>query len=429
MIVLILLNALAPLAALGVAAAFLFSPRRHLLRDLPSELGERLGGLSAAARAALAGRRVLWVHAASAGEVAAVAEMLRRLRHEPSPAAVVLSTMTRAGRDAAQRLEGVDVAVLAPIDCCWTVRRFLRQTRPFALILVETELWPNMIEFSGRQGLRLALVNGRISERSFGRYRLAAPFLRPILARLDKVAAQTQADARRFMALGVLEERIAVAGNMKYDRLSAAQDERGRQKLDSLGWQGRCVLVAGSTHPGEEEIVLQGFLAARRKFPRLGLVLAPRHVERADGAAARLQSLGVKFARLSQDQPAPDCDALLVDSMGWLQSFYACASAAFVGGTLVPVGGHNVLEPAAAGAPVIFGPHVANTRETAEALISCGAGFMARDAGALSDVLCRLLAEPEFASRCGTQAKKLVRQLQGATQRSMDQLSCILNLR
>jgi 3-deoxy-D-manno-octulosonic-acid transferase len=424
LLVLLALNLAAPLAVLGVLAKFIFSARRGLLRDLPAELDERLGGLPEEARAKLAGRPVLWIHAASAGEVAAVSEIVRRLSRRDGAPAVLLTTTTRSGRDAAARLSCVAVAALAPIDCWPAVRRFLRQARPYALVLVETELWPNMIELSARAGLKIGLVNGRISERSFPRYRMIAPLLRPFLARIDRVAARTDMDGRRFIALGMPRDRVLVAGNMKYDRL-ASPDERGRAELARLGWQAAPVLVAASTHPGEEEVLLEAFAGLRRRFPGLKLVLAPRHVERHDEAAASLREAGLPFCRLGGEAPDGAC-VLLVDAMGWLVSFFPCARAAFVGGTLVPVGGHNILEPAMAGIPVIFGPHVEHTREAAQALLGCGGGFQVADAAALAQVLERLLAAPQDASSSGAKGQALVRSWQGATARTLEHLGAVL---
>lgn len=426
-LVLLLLNLLAPLVVAGIVLKFLLSPRRGLLRDLPEELGERLGRLPPEALARLAGRPVLWVHAASAGEVAAVAEILRRLKERPGAPAVVLTTTTRAGRDAAARLASVDASALAPVDCWPAVRRFLGRVKPYALVLVETELWPNTIELCARAGLRIGVVNGRVSERSFPRYRLIAPLLRPFLRRIVRVAARTEVDAQRFAALGLPRERILVAGNMKYDRL-AAGDERGRAELSRLGWQAAPVLVAASTHPLEEEMVLEAFAVLRRRSPDLKLVLAPRHVERAGDAAQTLLRTGLPFCRLGGQSPAEAC-VLLVDAMGWLPSFFVCARAAFVGGSLVPVGGHNVLEPAVAGIPVIFGHHVEHTREAAGALLACGGGFQVSHAGSLAEVLGRLLDSPQEAVSSGAKALALLRSWQGATARTLDHLGPVLDFK
>jgi 3-deoxy-D-manno-octulosonic-acid transferase len=293
-------------------------------------------------------------------------------------------------------------------------------------VLVETELWPNMIELSARAGLRIGVVNGRISERSFPRYCLIAPLLRPFLRRIDRVAARSEVDGQRFVALGVPRDRVLAAGNMKYDRL-ASGDERGRAELARLGWDGAPVLVAASTHPVEEEIILEAFVGLRRRLPALKLVLAPRHVERADDAAAALQKSGLAFCRLGGATP-PEACVLLADAMGWLPSFFACAKAAFVGGSLVPVGGHNVLEPAVAGIPVIFGPHVEHTREAAQALLVCGGGFQVTDAASLAAVLERLLGTAEAAESAGRSAQALAQSWQGATQRTLGHLEAVLSV-
>ena len=423
-LVLILIDFLSPFIALGVIVKFLLSPRRGLIRNLPDELNERFGGLCAQKLDKLAGRPALWVHAASAGEVAAVEEFLRRLRERPDAPAVVLTTMTRSGREAASRLAQADVAALAPIDCWPAVRRFLRRVRPYALILVETELWPHMVELSARAGVRIGLVNGRVSERGFGRYRLVSPFLRRFWGRLERAAAQSEADARRFAALGVPAERIFITGNMKYDRLKAGADDRGRAEIARLGWQGVPLLVAASTHPGEEEILLEGFLEVRRRHPDLRLILAPRHVERCDAAAETLRLFGLSFVRLGQE--SKNCDALLVDAMGWLPSFYACAGAVFVGGSLVPVGGHNLLEPAASGVPVLFGPYTSHARQAAEALKDCGGGFEVTGSATLATTLERLLDQPALAKECGRKAQALVHSLQGATARTLEHLAPLI---
>ncbi|MBI5241585.1 MAG: 3-deoxy-D-manno-octulosonic acid transferase [Elusimicrobia bacterium] len=425
LLVLAVLNLLAPLVVLGVVLKFLLSPRRGLLRDLPAELGERLGRLPAPALARLAGRPVLWVHAASAGEVAAVAEILRRLKSRPAAPALLLTTTTASGRDAAMRLGLADIAALAPLDCWPAVRRFLRQARPYALILVETELWPNMIELSARAGLRVGLVNGRVSGRSFPRYQLVAPFLRPFLARLDRVAVRTELDSLRLASLGVPLERLLTAGNMKYDRL-APGDDRGREELARLGWKGSRVLTAASTHPGEEETLLEAFAALRGRFADLKLVLAPRHVERAEAAAETLRAKGLPFCRLG-GTPDPQACVLLVNAMGWLPSFFACSAAAFVGGTLVPVGGHNVLEPAVAGIPAVFGPHTEHTREAAQALLACGGGCEVSDSASLQGVLGRFLDSPGAASASGRKALALLNSWRGATQRTLDHLAPVIS--
>ncbi|MDD5657038.1 MAG: glycosyltransferase N-terminal domain-containing protein [Elusimicrobia bacterium] len=426
-LILALLDLLAPVAALGVTLRFLFSSRRGLLKDLPGELAQRLGKLSPENRARLAGGPVLWVHAASAGEVAAVEELLWRVKDGPAAPKILLTATTAAGRRAAQALSCVDAAALAPLDCWPAVSRVLATARPYALLLVETELWPHMIELAHRGGAAVALVNGRVSDRSFPRYRLIAGLLRPFLRRLTRLAAQTEADARRFSRLGVAPGAISIVGNMKYDRPEYDCDAAvARERILRLGWVGMRLFVAGSTHPGEHELVLSAFRAARARFPDLRLVLAPRHVEKALAVERTLADSGVPFARWSDKDGLPGADCLLLDAMGVLRAFYAQAAVAFVGGTLVPVGGHNLLEPALAGVPVLFGPHFENARQAAELLAASGCGFKVDGATALAAKLCEMLDNPKRAVELSLKTRDLASKLRGATGRTLDWLAPIL---
>jgi 3-deoxy-D-manno-octulosonic-acid transferase len=422
---LVLLNLLAPLLGLAVVLVFLFSPRRALLRRLPEELRERLGRPSAGALEKLAGREVLWVHAASAGEVAAVEGLLARLRRLPEAPAVVMTCTTLAGRNEARRRKVADAAFLAPLDCWPAVGRFLGAVRPYALLLVETELWPNMLYRAKAAGLRIGLVNGRLSARSFERYRLVAYLLRSFLAGIDRLAVQSEADGRRFKVLGAAAERVQVVGNMKFDRLQAGDPTEAGARLRALGWQDCPLWVVGSSHPGEEETVLSAFLSARRRFPSLRLVLAPRHVERSASAAQLLKAAGLPHC-LWSSTPDASAQALVLDSLGVLVSFYPYASFSLVGGTLVPVGGHNVLEPALAGSVVLFGPHTAHTRQAAELLAGGGCGFLVKNETELSARLEDLLSDPEHTAALGRQAQALARSLQGATERTWDHLVPVL---
>ncbi|MEK7857901.1 MAG: glycosyltransferase N-terminal domain-containing protein [Elusimicrobiota bacterium] len=425
MIVLVLGNLMAPLAALGVVLAFLLSPRRRVLRGLPAELSERFGSLPDEARRALAGRPVLWVHAASAGEVLAVDGLIRTLKAGAAAPAVLLSCTTMAGREAAKRLGAADAAVIAPLDCWPAVTRFLEAAKPYSLILVETELWPNMIAAASRRGLKIGLVNGRLSERSFSRYLLARPLLAPFLRKVCRLAVQGEADGERFRALGAPEGSVLVVGNMKYDRVKVPDTAAAAQRLRALGWDGAPVFVAGSTHPGEEEAVLGAFLSAQARHPALKLVIAPRHAERAADTAASLKERGVTFTSWSASDGAPAGDCLLIDRLGPLASFYPSATVSFVGGTLVPVGGHNVLEPALAGSPVLFGPHTAHTRQAAELLASAGCGHVVSDQAELAARLDDALSFPERTRAQGEQARRLARGLQGATERTLVHLAAV----
>ncbi len=400
-LVLLAENLLFPFVALGVVLKFLISPRRSVLKGLGDELEERFGG-------GVFRGEALWVHAASAGEVNAVRPLLAALRKARPGDKILLTTLTAAGRERARALPEVDSGALAPLDFWPAVSRFLSRVRPKALILVETELWPHLIALTGAP---VVLVNGRLSERSFGRYRLIAPLLRPFVSRLAAVGAQTEADAGRFRALGARD--VSVTGNLKYD--ASAEPAAAFP----LPWD-EPFIVAASTHPVEEEAVVDAWLSARAAEPRLKLILAPRHVERADQAAALLARKGVSFARASD--PEWPADALLLDRLGLLRGLYRGALACFVGGTFVPIGGHSLIEPALAGLPVLFGPHTEHTREPARLLESAGAGFCVADRTALAEKLLELVLDPARAKAQGALARKTAEALQGATARTMSLL-------
>lgn len=423
-VVLLLEAALAPLGALAIVLSFLVSPRRARLAGLRDELPERLGSIRDTALDRLRGREIWWFHAASAGEVAGLAPILEALHRKEPARALVLTTTTLSGREAARALPFVAWAQLAPVDAWPFVARFIKALSPRRLILAETELWPTTLILAGRAGLSPALVNARLTDRSFSRYALLSGLLAPALGSLGLVAAQSEDDAARFTLLGVPTGRVKVTGNAKYDRVAApAASAAARAKVAALGWGRDPLFVAGSTHPFEEEMVLAAFLAARGVEPRLRLVLAPRHLERAADAADLLARAGVKLSRWSGASEAGS-DALLLDEMGVLPSFYALARAAFVGGTLVKVGGHNLLEPALAGVPVLFGPHTRHIERPAELLAAAGGGGRrVADAGQLAARLIEFAKDENAALAAGASARKAAEGLRGASARTLAALS------
>ncbi|MBI5883052.1 MAG: DUF374 domain-containing protein [Elusimicrobia bacterium] len=421
---------LAPVVAAGFALKMLASPRRKLMLPLPEEWKERTGRVDAGKLAAAPARPVLWVHAASVGEAAAAQLLIERVLGRKAPPSVVVTCNTAAGRSRALKIPGISAAWLAPLDSLPTVGRFLDAVRPYALLLIETELWPGMLEAAFRRGLKVGLANGRLSPRSFGAYRLFKPLISPFLRRLDRVAAQTPSDAERFLALGADRDRVAVCGNMKFDLIAPpAGLDRTRESLRRLGWEASPLLVAGSTHPVEEEAVVAAFQQLRRSHPGLRLVLAPRHPERGADAAAMLTRLGVRFALWSRlGEGLGDRECLLIDVMGVLPAWYAFASVCFVGGTLVPVGGHNLLEPAAHGKPSVFGPHTFHTEQSALALARSGGGVRVRGPEELAAAFGKLLAEPEFSRKAGEKARETLAGLQGGIERTLAHLGPCLEV-
>jgi len=374
-----------------------------------THLGERFG----------LGPRVyapsLWVHAVSVGEVSAAAALVRALRARHPGMPCVLTTATPTGRAQAATLFGADVDVrFLPYDTPGAVRRFLARIRPRVAIIMETELWPNLLRECGRRGVPVLFASARLAARYVPRYRRFGTLFSAAL-RDAWVAAQSAADAERFIALGADPARTRVVGNVKFDmQLGEAVAEKGSElQLRYLG--ARPVWTAGSTHEGEEELLLDAHAMLERTVPGALLVLAPRHPQRFEGVAALLERRGVIFERRSRTEAVrAESQALLLDTMGELTAFYAASDAAFVGGSLVPVGGHNLLEPASVGVPVITGTHTQNAPEIARLLVEAGGALEVADGTALAAAAARLLADPELRGRMGASARRFVESHRGS---------------
>jgi len=380
----------------------------------------------------------VWVHAVSLGEVQAAAALVTALR-EREPARTVLFTVgTLTGMQRAEatfgrlRTEpGALVLAYAPIDLPGAVRRFLDHFRPAALLLLEMEIWPNLLKGCDVRGIPVGIASARLSERSAERYRrFGRTLILSAMRRLHIIAAQTAADAQRFIDVGVPPERVRVGGNLKFDfAMPADLSARAAALRGALG--GRRVWVAGSTHEGEEAVCLA---AQRQLEKRLGpdaplLILVPRLTGRFDLVAEWLAGERVAFARRSQGAPPlfSGCNVLLVDTLGELMDFYATAEVAFVGGTLVPgIGGHNLLEPAALGLPVIAGPHTDNAPQVAQLLADAGALQVVEDAAAMTTALARLLQDVEARIAAGTAGRAVVETNRGAVARCLELISAVL---
>jgi 3-deoxy-D-manno-octulosonic-acid transferase len=408
---------LAPFVGLGVVLGFFFSRRRGALSGLATDLPERLGSVASPALARLSGRRVWWLHAASAGEVNGLAPLIEAVFALPDAPALLVTTTTASGRAAARANPRVAWAQLAPIDAWPFVARFIRSVRVERLILTETELWPTMIILAAEAGLSPTLINGRMTRRSFARYRWFSLLLSPAIESLSALGAQSEVDADRFASIGVPESVVSVRGNTKYDRVPAPADGAAvKARVAELGWTRLPLFVAGSTHPIEEQAVIRAFLHARRVTPNLKLVMAPRHIERADEAFAALRRMGLPAARW-RGWSEPGVEALLIDAMGVLPAFYPLARAAYVGGTWTPVGGHNILEPALAGVPVLYGPYTDHVSLPARLLEEGGGGVRVNGPGDFAMQLSQLIADPDRARAVGAKARALAERLRGATPR------------
>jgi 3-deoxy-D-manno-octulosonic-acid transferase len=375
-------------------------------------------------------RSSLWLHAVSLGEVSAAAALVRALRERHPGVPFVLTTATLTGRAQAAALFGADVDVrFLPYDTPGAVRRFLARIRPRAAIIMETELWPNLLHECGRRGVPVLFASARLAARSVSRYRRFGTLFSRSLQNAW-VAAQSAADAERFIALGADPARTSVIGNLKFDmRLGEAVIGRGQELRRSfLGT--RPVWTAGSTHQGEEELVLDAHIAVQRSLEGALLVLVPRHPQRFDSVAALLEQRGLVYDRRSRCETVrSEAQVLLLDTMGELTVFYAACDAAFVGGSLVPVGGHNLLEPAALGVVSITGPYTENGPDIARLLIEAGGAFEVTDSAALAAAVTRLLAEPALREGMGERARRLVEAHRGSLARLLVLIEPLLDSR
>jgi len=389
---------------------------------------ERLGRLPAGLADSAA--PAVWIHAVSVGEVLAARPLVRALRDRLRGHRIVLSTTTVTGQALARRTVGeADAVFFAPFDWVGPVRQALAAVRPSLLVLVETELWPNLIRQAHLAGTRVAVVNGRISARSFRRYRLVSTLLRRVLGEVDLFLMQAEAHAERIRALGAPPGRVRVTGNLKYDALppeARTSEPLARLLLD--GQPDRVLWIAGSTVPGEEEHVLRALREVRARVPGVRLVIAPRHPERFAEVAPLAEKAGFSATRRTAlgDRPWSDGDVLVLDTMGELAQAYALATVVFVGGSLEPAGGHNVLEPAVAGKAIVVGPHMENFQEIADLFRGEGALVQVASPGELGGAIAGLLSDPERRRAVGARARALVARHRGAVAGTLDALAELL---
>ena len=363
----------------------------------------------------------VWVHAVSVGEVNAVAPLVDALLRRVPAQRLLVTTITPTGSARVRALWGDRVEhVYLPYDLSGAVRRFLAHFSPRIALVVETELWPNMLFCSREAGIPAYLVNARLSERSLRGYRVLRPLLARALRTLRRIAAQSPDDARRFAALGAEETALAVTGNLKFDiAIDTGQIARTASAFrERIG--ARPVWIAASTHPEEEALVVEMHRRLRERWPDLLMLWAPRHPERFRGAAQQAVEAGWAVAtRKLTHWPDPEDAVFVIDTLGELQQFYACADVAFVGGSLQDVGGHNLLEPAAVGTPVVTGPHLHNFADIARQMQLSGALRVGEDAEAVTAGLQALLADPQAREAMREAGQVLVHNGRGAVQRTL----------
>jgi 3-deoxy-D-manno-octulosonic-acid transferase len=363
----------------------------------------------------------IWVHAVSVGEVQAAAPLVHALLERFPDVPLVLTTVTPTGRARAQALfkNRVDVRYV-PIDLPGSVRRFFERVRPRLAVILETEIWPNLYNRCGRLNVPLVLASARISPRSVNRYRRLVGLFRETLSHGIFIAAQSEDDAERFRSIGANAQRTHVIGNIKFDFGYPPDIAARGHELRTLLGVHRPVWVAGSTHAKEEDVLLDAHALIRQRYTNALLVLVPRHPPRFAEVAASLAARGVPYVtRTSGAVVAPEAQVFLLDTLGELPPFYAAGDVAFVGGSLVPIGGHNLLEPAALAEPIVAGPHNFNSADIARLLIERGAVKIVHDAAELAKVVDELLSHPAARAQMGAAGRKAMDENRGAVGRLM----------
>ena len=399
---------------------------RSASRGRPAAFLERFGRVSSGELARIGNRPVIWLHAVSVGEAIASRPLLKALRHRYPGHCIVVSTTTETGRGVASGFPEKDLCIYFPFDFLPAVQRTLDALKPELVIIMETDIWPNFNREAERRGIPLILANGRISDRSFGRYLRFRWFFCHALRHFSALCMQTDTDRERVCAIGAPPERTLASGNLKYDipYRSISEQEKAALRERYAIPDRLTVVTAGSTHPGEEELVLGAYQELLVANGSLFLVLVPRHPERAGEVAALLERINIPFRRkttLGADAaPFAGGQVLLVDTIGELMDLYALSDLVFVGGSLVPTGGHNLLEPASVGVPSIFGPHMTNFREIAGLVLRYEAGIQVDGAAGLV-AACRGLIDDIGQRRLlGRNGLRMMEENGGATERHME---------
>lgn len=421
------------LTVLFLPVVFLFLAARLAARPAYREgIAQRFGWYPDDFFLPLRGRKVFWVHAVSVGEVLSSRLLIQSLRERYPHVAIVFSTVTPTGQAAARRhLEGVDRFIYFPFDLIWVARSVVRKISPALFIFLETEIWPNCLLALSENKTPCVLLNGRLSERGFRRYRKIRFFLSEVFPKISIFLMQTGRDVEKMVDLGAPSDRVELTGNIKYDQ---AVSKRGSEGIGSLraelGLRREEVLaVAGSTHEGEEEAVLEAYSLLIASFPTLVLMIAPRHLERLAGIERLISQKGFGSIRKGSISAAPPEEAqrplriILLDTLGELDRFYPPADLIFVGGSLVPVGGHNILEPAACRKPILFGPFMANFQEIADQLKGSGGGMEVANGREIGEKMRWLLEHPEEYRKKGESAYQTVLKNLGAVNRNLERIS------
>jgi 3-deoxy-D-manno-octulosonic-acid transferase len=406
-----------------VSPYFLYQAIRY--KKYTGSLSQRLGILPPSFN--LDEDESIWIHAVSVGEVITARALITDLKERYPRLRLFLSTTTMAGQQVARRhMAHVDAVFYFPFDLRLIVRRLLDVVKPRLFIMMETEIWPNLLRAARLRGVRSIIINGRISPRSYRRYRLVRPLFRRVLADIDWFCVQSEDSLQRLIDLGADPSRITVTGSLKFDSLDlASAGMAGRARDRVLRFfriaPGRPVIVAGSTVRGEDALVLRALRRVKAAIPNTVMILAPRHPERAAEVDALARAAGFTTVRRSElpIDSEPRAELIILDTIGELATIYQVATAVFVGGSLVDAGGHNILEPAAFGKPIVFGRHMQNFKEIAGTFLTNGAAIQVHSERELEEVLLNLLSDPVRRARLGAAARALVESNRGAKSKTL----------
>jgi 3-deoxy-D-manno-octulosonic-acid transferase len=424
-----LLYSLLSLVAIVLASPYFLYQAIRYNKYMPS-LGQRLGYLPISVN--VDGEQSIWIHAVSVGEALAARALVADLKARYPRLRIFLSTTTIAGQQVARRsVQHVDAVFYFPFDFAFIVRRTLDVVNPRIFVMMETEIWPNLLRVCRKRGVKTVMINGRISSRSYPRYRLARPFFRRVLANVDGFCMQSEESARRLIDLGADASRVTVTGSLKFDSLetpTATPHARPRLLRFFRMSPSRPVIVAGSTFRGEEAAVLRALSRVKKTMPAAVAILAPRQPERFPEAERIARDAGFATIRRSElpIDAEPRADVIVLDSIGELAQLYQLATVVFVGGSLVDHGGHNILEPAVVGKPIVFGPHMQNFKEIAELFVANGAAVCVQSERELDDELLALLTDPVRRAGMGAAARALVEANRGAKEKTLAAIAALV---
>ena len=412
--------------------SFLYLPVLIFKGRLHAEFAERFARFDKIKeRALLSGGNRIWIQAVSVGEVALCRSLIPLLKEKFPGRDIVISTITRTGNDLAKKYFSKDAVIIYfPLDFMFIIKKTVRMIKPALYIMIETEIWPNLLKELSSGGVPSILINGRISDRSIGKYRLVKPFLKKTLDRINAFCMQDSIGADRIAELGAPRDRIEVTGNMKFDAAVSMDAESPEDIRASIGLKSNEeLLVAGSTHEGEEEVILNVFRRLSDDFPDLRLLIAPRHVDRAAEIENMIKENGLECIRISNisgPRPSSGSGILLLDTIGRLNDVYSVATIVFIGGSLVSYGGHNPIEPAYFSKPVLFGPYMFNFKYISGVFLKKKAAMNVFNKEDLYEKCKLLLKDPNLRDTLGRNAKKVILENKGATEKNISRICGIL---